>query len=103
MTRTISTAGYSGVTVSFEMGTQMSAGVFGDAEWSPDGGTTWNLLKRINSGDPEDDNDLHPFTFMLPAGADNNPAFSLRFAVGGPANAGDKMYLENVEVGGIAD
>jgi hypothetical protein len=103
ISQTISTAGYSGVTVSFEMGTQMSGAVWADAEWSPDGGTTWNLLKRVVPGDPEDDNDLHPFTYMLPAGADNNPAFTLRFSVGGAANAGDKAYFDNVEVGGIAD
>ncbi len=52
ITQTISTTGYSGITVSFEMGTQMSARPVGftNAEWSPDGGTTWNLLKQINPG-----------------------------------------------------
>jgi hypothetical protein len=104
ITRTISTTGYSGITISFEMGTQMSgAGMNANAEWSPDGGTTWNLLKRINPGNPEDDNDLHPFTYSLPAGADHNPAFTLRFGLSGPATAGDKLYVDNVAVGGIAD
>jgi hypothetical protein len=104
MTRTISTAGYSGVTASFEMGTQMSGGAMdADAEWSPDGGTTWNLLKRISPGDTEDDNDLHPFTYTLPAGADNNPAFTMRFSLTGPATGGDKIFVDNIEIGGIAD
>ncbi len=79
-------SGYSGITVSFDMGTQMSGpGIIANAEWSPDGGTTWNLLKQINAGDPEDDNNLHPFTYSLPASADNNPAFTLRFSLSGPA------------------
>jgi hypothetical protein len=103
ITRTISTAGYSGITVSFDMGTQMSGAVFTNAEWSPDGGTTWNLLKRIIPGDPEDDNHLHPFSYALPASADNNPAFTFRFSLGGAANNGDKAYIDNVQIGGIAD
>jgi hypothetical protein len=105
ITQTISTAGYSGITVSFDMGSQMSAppAVITSVEWSPDGGTTWNLLKQINVGDPEDDDNLHPFTYMLPASADNNPAFTLRFSLSGGANAGDKAYIDNIVVGGIAD
>jgi hypothetical protein len=103
-TQTISTAGYSGITVSFEMGTQMSGGAMNaSAEWSPDGGTTWNLLKTIHAGDTEDDNNLHPFTYTLPAGADNNPAFTLGFSLNGPATSGDKVFVDNVEVGGIGD
>jgi hypothetical protein len=103
MTRTISTAGYSatGINVSFGMGSQMGGGVYYTAEWSPDGGTTWNLLKRINSGDPEDDDDLHTFSYLLPASADNNPAFTLRFSLGGPVNPGDKGFVDNILVGGI--
>ncbi|MCU0630721.1 MAG: hypothetical protein MUF37_06185, partial [Methanoregulaceae archaeon] len=105
ITRTISTAGYSGITVSFDMGSQMSTPpvVFSTFEWSPDGGVTWNLLKQINAGDPEDDNNLHPFTYSLPAAADNNPAFTLRFSLNGGANAGDMAYIDNIEIGGIAD
>jgi hypothetical protein len=106
ITQTISTAGYSGITVSFEMGTEMSAGVMNaDAEWSPDGGTTWNLLKRINPGDPEDlpPPHLSTFTYSLPASADNNPAFMLRFGLNGPPAMNDKVFIDNIEVGGIAD
>ena len=83
------------------MGTQFSVPppVYSIAEWSPDGGTTWNLLKQINAGDPEDNNALHPFTYQLPAGADNNPAFTLRFRLVG-ANNGDRVFIDNVIVGG---
>jgi hypothetical protein len=101
ITRTISTTGYSAITVSFDMGTQMSGPVFLNAEWSPDGGTTWNLMKQINSGDIEDDNSLHPFSYSLPANADNNSVFTIRFGLGGALNPGDKGFIDNVMVGGI--
>jgi hypothetical protein len=71
------------------------------AEWSPDGGITWNLLKQINNGDPEDDNDLHPFSYSLPASADNNANFELRFTLN--ANVpGEKGYFDNVVIGGTS-
>jgi hypothetical protein len=76
-------------------------GQYFDAEWSSNGGTTWNILKRINNNDPEDDNDLHPFSYILPASADNNANFKIRFIVEAH-NAGDKGYVDNVTVGGIA-
>jgi hypothetical protein len=103
MVRTISTTGYSAITVSFDMGSKVnSAGMYMKAEWSPDGGTTWNLLKQINYADPEDDDDLHPFSYSLPASANNNANFSLRFVLN--ANVpGEKGYVENVLVGGIPD
>jgi len=103
ISRTISTAGYSGITVSFDMGSKVNhAGHYFRAEWSPDGGTTWITLKQINYNDPEDDNNLHPFSYSLPAGADNNPNFAIRFFlnVGTP---GEKGYVDNVQIGGIAD
>jgi hypothetical protein len=98
--RTISTAMYSNIVVSFDMGTQISGPVNLRAEWSPDGGTTWNILKQINDGDPEDDNNLHPFSYPLPASADNNPNFALRFFMVG-TNPGDKGYIDNIVVGGM--
>jgi len=98
--RTISTIGYSSISVSFDMGASFSPGNSVAARWSPDGGTTWNILKQINDNDPEDDNTLHPFTYSLPAGADNNPAFTLGFALAG-ANPGDKAYIDNIVVGGM--
>ena len=98
--RTISTTGYSAITVSFDMGSKVNtAGRYMKAEWSPDGGTTWNLLKQINYGDPEDDDNLYPFSYSLPASADNNANFSLRFVLN--ANVpGEKGYVENVLIGG---
>jgi hypothetical protein len=100
MNRTISTTGYSDISVSFDMGSKVNAGHDFKAEWSSDGGTTWNLLKQINNGDPEDDNDLHPFSYLLPASAENNANFKLGFVLN--ANVpGEKGYIDNVVVGGI--
>jgi hypothetical protein len=103
MVRIIPTTGYSAITVSFDMGSKVNhAGRYMRAEWSPDGGTTWNLLKQINNGDPEDDNDLHPFSYSLPASADNNANFALRYILN--ANVpGEKGYVDNILVGGIPD
>jgi hypothetical protein len=100
LNRTISTIGYSTINVSFDMGSKVNAGHYLKAEWSPDGGTTWNLLKQINSGDPEDDNNLHPFSYSLPASADNNANVKLRFVLV-VAVPGEKGYVDNVQVGGI--
>jgi hypothetical protein len=100
ITRTIPTTGYSDITVSFEMGMQTNnAGHYLSAEWSSDGGATWNLLKQINHGDPEDDNQLHPFSYQLPASADNNANFTLRFSLE-VDNINDKGFVDNVQVGG---
>ena len=98
--RTISTTGYSSITVSFDMGSQTNAaGHYLSAQWSSDGGVTWTLLKQINDGDPEDDDNLHPFSYSLPASADNNANFVLRFSLE-VDTPGDKGYVDNVLIGG---
>jgi hypothetical protein len=98
--RTISTTGYTSITVSFDMGSQTNnAGHYLSAQWSSDGGATWNLLKQINDDDPEDDDNLHPFSYSLPASADNNANFVLRFYLEADT-PGDKGYVDNVLIGG---
>ena len=78
--RTISTSGYSGITVSFAMGANsIDAGEYVAAEWY--NGTTWTVLKQINDGDPAENNALNPFSYSLPAGADHNANFQLRFSI----------------------
>ena len=100
MVRTIPTTGYSAITVSFDMGSKVdNAGKYMKAEWSPDGGTTWNLLKQINYIDLENNNNLYSFNYSLPASADNNANFELMFTLN--ANVpGEKGYVDNVLVGG---
>jgi hypothetical protein len=98
--RTIPTTGYSGITVSFDMGSQTNdAGHYLSAQWSSDGGATWTILKQINDGDPEDDDNLHPFSYSLPASADNIANFVLRFYLEADT-PGDKGYVDNVLIGG---
>jgi hypothetical protein len=98
--RTIPTTGYSGITVSFDMGSQTNdAAHYLSAQWSSDGGATWTLLKQINDGDVEDDNTLHPFSYSLPASADNNANFVLQFHLEADT-PGDKGYVDNVLIGG---
>jgi hypothetical protein len=98
--RTIPTTGYSGITVSFDMGSQTNdAAHYLSAQWSSDGGATWTVLKQINDGDPEDDDTLHPFSYSLPASAENNANFVLRFHLEADT-PGDKGYVDNVMIGG---
>jgi hypothetical protein len=85
------------------MGSKINhAGRYIQAQWSSDGGISWNTVKQINNGDPEDDNDLHPFSYSLPASAGENANFRVRFIINA-INPGDKAYVDNVVVGGIAD
>ncbi|MBW2561778.1 MAG: PKD domain-containing protein, partial [Deltaproteobacteria bacterium] len=82
MQQTISTASYTDINVSFYMGAKgLETGEYVEARWYD--GSTWTLMKQINDGDPEEDNLLHYFQYDLPAGADNNAAFALRFRVVG--------------------
>jgi len=99
MERTIPTTGYTGINVSFWMGAyKLEAGETVRAYWSPDG-STWNLLKQINNGDPEEDRQLHFFSYELPASADNNANFALDFGVWGSGTR-DYGYVDNVRVEG---
>jgi hypothetical protein len=100
MWRTISTAGYTDIGVTFNMGANsLEAGEYVVAEWSPDG-SAWTILKQINNGDPEEDNALHPFSYSLPANAGDNAAFALRFRIQG-SNTFDYDYVDDVQVTGI--
>jgi PKD repeat protein len=104
ITRTISTAGYTGITVSFSL-----AAYSLDSPWPgfvPEyvqaswyNGATWTELTRISDGDANEDNALHPYSFSLPAGAANNPNFALRFLING-SNDSDYGYVDNVRVTG---
>jgi hypothetical protein len=101
MNRTISTAGYSGITVSFTMGADsIEGGEYVAAEWSPDG-MTWNVLKQIDNGAPEENNALNPFTYTLPVSADHKTNFMLRFRIAGSST--DYGYVDDVQVTGVPD
>jgi PKD repeat protein len=96
---TISTVGYENITVSFYMGAYSldSANENMQALWYD--GSTWTVLKQINDGDPEENNQLNYFQYVLPASANNDPAFALAFQLNG-SGTGDYGYVDNVVVAG---
>jgi PKD repeat protein len=102
MDRTISTVGYEYIKVSFSMGAYSldNANENVEAHWSANG-TDWTLLKRIEDGDPEEDNQLHSFEYWLPAAADDNADFALWFKINGSGTK-DYMYVDDVVVSGFA-
>jgi len=98
MTQTISTVGYTDINVSFYMGADgLGPGEYVAAYWYD--GSTWTLMKQI--GTAEADNLLHYFQYDLPAAADNNAAFALRFSI--TAKTGNDLgYVDNVRVMGTS-
>ena len=98
MERTISTACYQNIAVSFYMGANSLEGSdYVRASWYD--GSAWQPLKQINNGDREENNALWPFTYALPAGAANAPNFALQFEVSGNNNQ-DYGYVDDVVVQG---
>ena len=95
----VSTQGYVDVTVSFYMGANSldSSSEYMLCCWKD--GTTWYDLKRINDGDAEEDNQLHYFSFEMPAGADDNPNFAFEFKLVGSATD-DYGYADNIVITG---
>jgi len=99
--KTISTAGHESITVSLYLGAYSldNANENVEAHWYD--GTDWNLLKRIGNGDPEEDQQLHYFSYDLSAAAADNPSFALRFRING-SGTGDHGYVDDVVVSGVA-
>jgi len=95
--KTISTAGYQNITVSFYMGANSldNANENVQALWYD--GSTWTVLKQINRGDREENNQLNFFQYSLPSGANNKAAFALRFKINGN-NTNDYGYVDDVLV-----
>jgi len=100
ISQTIPTTGYTGINVSFYLGasTSLDSGESVAAYWAPDG-SSWTLLKQINDGDPEEDGQLHFFSYVLPTTADNNANFALRFRTSASRN-NEHGYVDNVRVEG---
>jgi endonuclease YncB( thermonuclease family) len=102
MQQTISTLSHSSIGVSFAMAASSldNAGERVYAEWYD--GSTWTILKQITNGGGENDNTLRYYSYSLPAGADHNANFQLRFRITGNAND-DIGYVDNVQITGIPD
>jgi PKD repeat protein len=78
--RTISTVGYTDIVVEFDI---TATGLDGDdnvqALWYD--GSTWTVMKQINDGDPDEDWEFDRYQFSLPAAANNNADFAVKFAI----------------------
>jgi|GEM_PF-1273713 len=97
--RTISTAGYSNIIVSFALGAVLNNNNEDvRSEWSADNGGSWTDLALINRNGA--DNQLHDYSITLPETAANNAQFSIRFRIR-KSESDDYGYVDNVEVTGI--
>ncbi len=99
--RTISTSGYQNITVSFYLGANSLDNNNENVQALWYDGSTWTVLKQINNGDAEEDNALHSFSYTLPAGAEDNTVFALKFKING-SGTGDYGYVDDVVVEGEA-
>jgi PKD repeat protein len=99
ITRSVSTAGYSNIIISCAIGANsLENGETVQAQYSTDGGTNYVMWDQIR--DWEDDNALHNFLSpALPAAANDNPNFRLRFRSYG-SGTGDYGYIDDVVVTG---
>jgi hypothetical protein len=104
ITRTIPTTTSSSVIVQFAWAAQsLEAGEYVRAEYSTDGGGTWTTLSQINgvvgASTPAFTNYV---SGILPAAADHNANFRLRFRIQSSAT-NDYAYIDDVRVTGIPD
>jgi len=93
LTKALSTAGSSGITVQYARYTRScETDDHFISEWSADGGSNWTTLEDLtgNSG-------WTVKTYNLPAGADNNPNFRLRFRTSHNGSL-DYAYLDEVRI-----
>ncbi len=98
--RTRSTRGYQDVAVSFSLGAAHLSRNNSHLDVSWYNGSSWTLLARLTRRDAQADGQLHSFSFSLPAGADDNPAFALRASFSGKPGSADCGYLDDVTVQG---
>ena len=97
--RTVSTQGYRSIGVSFYLGAEsLESGTdIVRALWYD--GSQWTTLRQIIDGNPEEDAQLHYFQYQLPASANENAAFRLRFEIAGD-QINDIAYVDDVVVTG---
>ena len=102
MTRTISTTGDMDIVVQFAWVAQSldSASEYVRAEYSTNGGTSWNTISQITGPTASPTTLTIVTSSVLPVAANNNPNFRLRFSIAGN-NANDLLYVDDVKVTGI--
>jgi N-sulfoglucosamine sulfohydrolase len=96
LTKALDTTGYTDVTLLFDGKSEnLAAGQEMTIEWSSNGGSSWSLLGSV----PITVLSYQPFSFSLPAGADDNADFAFRFNGNSDANS-KRGYFDNVVVTG---
>ena len=105
MEKTISTAGYTTLTLSFWYKADDLESYEDDrveVYYSTNGGSTWTEITSAQMDDAHDDNTWRQVTFSsFPSGANNNANFKLRFK--GYLNSGtDKVWIDDVNLSGTA-
>jgi hypothetical protein len=104
ITRTISTAANSSIIVSFQWaGSSLESGEYVRAEYSTNGGTSWTTLSQITGPIGTITTFTSYTSTTLPASADYNPSFVLRFIISANSNTNDYAYIDDVRVTGIPD
>jgi PKD repeat protein len=102
MYRTISTSGYSSITVSYYMGVYSFAGTQTiQAQWRPTTASSWTTLRTITHNGAGDNNQLNYYSDVLPATANNQANFQLRFILSSDTGTTDYGYVDDVTVIGI--
>lgn len=97
-TRTVSTSGYSAVSISTSIAaSQLEGSDQCTAEVSSNAGSSWTAVNSVANG--QDDGVTLYTTQASPAGADNNGAFQIRLRSAGNSNS-DYCYFDNIVVTG---
>jgi hypothetical protein len=90
----ISTVGYGRISASYYLAASLTTTAAAvTAEWYD--GSSWNELERIENDDADETGTLREYTHELPALAEENPSFALRFSLTNSA-AGDFGYVDDV-------
>lgn len=99
--KTISTVGYTGITVNFYMGANSldSSSENVQALWY--NGSVWTAFTTITDGSAFENNQLNYFSVALPAGAENLASFALRYKING-SGTGDYGYVDNITLLGFS-
>ncbi len=100
--RVVSTAGYTGITVSFSLAANSldNSNEIVRASWY--NGTSWTTLKEIRGGGAENDGVLRSYSYLLPASANDNSSLRLRFEIISSNHGNDYGYVDDVLVTGQA-
>lgn len=89
------TEGYNSIILRYDRRLNSSTSITLTVDWSADGGINWNVLETISGSSATS---WANKTWSLPAGADNNPNFCIRFRT--TAGSTNYAYIDNVQISG---